>query len=159
MGMSTSAKLIYGYRLRTEEDGWLVKEVHGKDSPEYGLKLDWLGEDGDDFQDKAQDRLLAAAGFEDTGYEADPDAWRARRKEARARVAVTFEIGGYEFSDLFMSVATHCADLGETEQIDPADMLAAANEDADEKLRTALAVLGLTPTQEQPAWLLTACRG
>jgi hypothetical protein len=159
MGISTSAKLIYGYRLRNENDGWLVKEVHDDDSPEYGLKLDWLGEDDDDFQDKAEDRLLAAAGFEDTGYEEDPDAWRARRKEARARVAVTFEIGGYEFSDLFLSVATYKAYLGELAQVTPGGLLVQSGAVADDRLASALATLGLTPLQEQPAWLLTACRG
>lgn len=159
MGMSTSAKLIYGYRLRADEDGWQVKEVHPEDSDLYGLTLDWLGEDDDDFQGKAEERLMAAVGYEEGDYAADPDAWRQRRREAEAKIGVEFEAGGYEFGDLFLSAKKHSAYLGELEVVDPAVLAAEASPEADEKLRAALAVLGLTPTQEKPAWLLTACRG
>lgn len=158
MGMHVSAKLIYGYHLKNDDQGWLVREVHDEGSDEYGLKLDWLGED-DDFQSKAEDLLLAAAGFEDVGYDEDPDGWRTRSKEARARVAAVFVIGGYQYSDLFLAADQHRADIGETTEIDPANLLASAGDAADEELRSALELLGLTPVQEKPAWLLTACYG
>lgn len=159
MGMSTSAKLIYGYHLESQAEGWLVAEAHGPDSDDYGLNLPWLGEDSDDFQSKAEDRLREATGYEEGDYRADPDGWRARRREAAAKIGVKFEAGGYEFGDLFLAAVDYEADLGETKEIDPAAMLAAGAAEADEKLRAALAILGLTPTQEKPAWLLTACRG
>ncbi|WP_042400073.1 hypothetical protein [Streptacidiphilus carbonis] len=156
--MSTTAKLIYGYRLRADEDGWQVKEIHPKDSDLWGLNLDWLGED-DEFQDKAEERLMAAVGYEEGDFDADPDAWRQRRRDAEARIGVEFEHGGYQFGDLFLSAKKHSAYLGELTVIDPAVLAAEANAEADERLRAALAVLGLTPLEERPAWLLTACRG
>lgn len=158
MGMSSSAKLIYGYRLLADDEGWQVQEVHPDDSDDWGLNLDWLDNDNN-FDREAEARLLAAAGFEDRGYEDDPKGWRARKAEARARVGVEFVAGGYEFGDLFLSATVHRADVGELTVIDPAGLLATAGAEADERLRAALAVLGLTPTQGGPAWLLTACWG
>jgi hypothetical protein len=157
MGVSTSAKLIYGYRLKTDDE-WLVREKHDENSDLWGLKLDWLDDD-DDFQDKAEDRLLAAVGFEDSGYDTDPDGWRARRRAARQQVGVEFEYGGYELGDLLLAAKTYTIDLGEAKTIDPAELVTASGEKANTKLRWALEVLGLTPTQDGPAWLLTPCRG
>ncbi|MEY9842510.1 hypothetical protein [Streptacidiphilus sp. EB103A] len=157
MGTSTSAKLIYGYRLQSDNEGWLVQEALDENGEYDGLTLDWLEQDGD-FHSAAKDRLRAAVGYEEGDY-ADPQAWRARRNDANARVAVTFESSGYKYGDLFLAAAVHRTDLGDTEQIDPAAMSTAADEAANERLRFALGVLGLTPIQEKPAWLLTVCRG
>lgn len=157
MGVSTSAKLIYGYRLKTEDD-WLVKEIHGPDSDEWGLNLPWLVE-SDDFQDKAEERLREAVGYVEGDFNADPDGWRQRLREADAKVGVKFEAGGYEYGDLFLATKTYRADLGEVEAVTPGGLLVMSGPTANDRLRRALEVLGVTPLQESPAWLLTACRG
>ena len=120
MGVSTSAKLIYGYRQ--------------------------------------------AVGFEDSGYETDPEDWRRRLREAQAKVGVEFEYGGYEYGDLFLAASTVRVDLGDVKQIASGELLAveidrAGDGSAAVKLARALEVLGITPLQQSPAWLLTACRG
>jgi len=62
--------------------------------------------------------------------------------------------------DLLLVTKQIGAYLGNAEVIDPAILVAEGERgDADARLRSALAVLGLTPVQEQPAWLLTAYRG
>lgn len=159
MGVTTKAELSYGYRLRANGGEWLVKEVHPDDSDEYGLNLDWLSEDDEDeFEDKATERLLAAlADFTETDWRAD--GYFDRQREAKARLGVAFETTGWEGEDLLLVTKQYGAYLGEAEQIDPAALLAVSDDAAGERLRKALEVLGMTPLQERPTWLLTAYRG
>ncbi len=149
MGTSTSAKLIYGYHLKSEDDGWLVQPVDGKDDDDWDAIV----------SDAGEDRLRESVGFDGTGYEDDPEDWRARRRAADAKVGVTLEHGGYDFADLYLSARTYevyfsnkCA------AIDPAVLAAESGEDANRRLRRALRALGVTPIQEEPAWLLTGLR-
>ena len=157
MGTTTRAELSYGYRLQGNDGQWLVKEVHPEDSDEYGLNLDWL-DDEDSFDDMAMKRLLAAlAGFTETDWRAP--GYFDRKREAEARLGVAFGRTGWEADDLLLVTKQYGAYLGDAEEIDPAEMIAAAGAAADERLGQALEVLGMTPLQERPAWLLTAYRG
>lgn len=156
MGMITQGELSYGYRLQGSDGTWLVREVHPEDSDEWGLNVDWL-DDEDSFDRAAKDRLLASVGFTGADYQAD--GYYDRRTAAEERLGVKLERTGWEAEDLLLITRQFTAELGEAQAIDPAVLLAEVQGDADEKLRQALAVLGLTPLQEQPAWLLTAYRG
>ena len=157
MGTTIKAELSYGYRLQGGDGDWLVREVHPDDSDEWGLNLDWFNEDEDSFDEAAKRRLLASAGFTETDYNAD--GYYDRQRAAEDRLGVVLERTGYEANDLLLVTKQIGAYLGEAETIDPAVLAAEAGSEANERLRSALAVLGLTPTQEQPAWLLTAYRG
>jgi hypothetical protein len=159
MGTTIKAELSYGYRLQGDDGRWLVREVHPEDSDEWGLNLDWYeaDEDEDNFDDEAEKRLLASVGFTETDY--NVDGYFDRQRAAKSRLGVRLDRTGYEAGDLMLVTTQYGAYLGEAEPIDPAVLAAETSGPADERLRNALAVLGLTPLQEQPAWLLTAYRG
>lgn len=157
MGVTVKADLSYGYRLQGSDGQWLVREVHPEDADEYGLNLDWFDDDEDYFDGTAKRRLLASVGFTETDY--DVDGYFDRLNAAEERLGVQLERTGYEGEDLLLVTKQLGAYCGEAEEIDPAVLAAEASGEAGERLRNALAVLGLTPLQEQPAWLLTAYRG
>jgi hypothetical protein len=156
MGTTIKAELSYGYRLQGGDGEWFVREVHPDDSDLWGLNLDWL-DDEDAFDDVAEKRLLASVGFTETDYTAD--GYFERQDAAKVRLGVALERTGWEAGDLLLITKQIGAYCGEAEPVDPAVLAAEAGSDADARLRSALAVLGLTPVQEQPAWLLTAYRG
>lgn len=157
MGTTIKAELSYGYRLQGDDGQWLVREVHPDDSELWGLNLDWFDEDEDSFDEAAGRRLLASIGFTETDYTVD--GYFDRQRAAEAQLGVALERTGWEANDLLLVTKQIGAYLGEAEEIDPAVLAAEAGGDGNERLRSALAVLGLTPLQEQPAWLLTAYRG
>lgn len=158
MGTIIKAELSYGYRLQGGDGAWLVREVHPEDSDEWGLNVDWITEDDEDnFDEIAKLRLLASVGFTETDYHAD--GYYDRLRAAEARLGVELERTGWEFNDLLLVTRQIGAYLGEAEPVDPAVLAAEQASDACDRLRAALAVLGLTPLQEKPAWLLTARKG
>jgi hypothetical protein len=157
MGITIKAELSYGYRLQGDDGRWLVREVHPEDSDEWGLNLDWYDEAEGEFDDAAERRLLASVGFTETDYTVE--GYFDRRRAAKSQLGVRLDRTGYEAGDLMLVTTQFAAYLGEAEPIEPAMLVAETGGQADERLRNALAVLGLTPLQEQPAWLLTAYRG
>jgi hypothetical protein len=157
MGTITKAELSYGYRLFGDEQ-WLVREVHPEDSDDYGLNVDWLtADDEDDFDGIANRRLLASVGFTETDYQAD--GYYERLHAAEQRLGVQLERTGYEAADLLLITRQLGSYVGDVELVDPAVLAAEDASDAGDRLRAALAVLGLTPIQEQPRWLLTCYKG
>ncbi|MGX1301367.1 hypothetical protein RKD35_002855 [Streptomyces albogriseolus] len=132
MGRATDAILAYGYDLGGPDDTWHVQETN-----EYGVlnPRAWWNEEQDDptFLEAAQARL-AEAGV--TGVE--------------VRRHCTHTYGEY----LLVTTAT-VAHRGYPKTLDLDDLtrsqLAA---DWDDQLAAALAALGLTSTQDAPAWLL-----
>lgn len=157
MGTTIKAELSYGYRLQGSDGQWLVREVHPDDSDEWGLNLDWFDEDEGSFDEAAGRRLLASVDFTETDYTVD--GYFDRQRAAEGRLGVKLERTGYEAEDLLLVTKQIGAYVGEAETIDPDVLAAEAGGEADARLRSALAVLGLTPLQAQPAWLLTAYRG
>lgn len=154
MGVSTDGILAYGYNLGGDDSGWEVAQAD-----EYGgLTLDWLDED-DDFAAEAEKRLLAAAGFTETDWQVD--GYFAREKAAKEGLGVKFESycsGDYPLYVLAAKVIT--VSRGYVEHIDMTELVEAPNVHGwDDKLRGALEILGLTPKQESPRWLLCSYWG
>ena len=164
MGSSANGMLVYGYDLGGEDGEWKIREVG-----EYGaLKLSWYeepeGEDedseDDEFTEAAKRRLLVASGFTET-YEDGRDGYFARESEAEAALGVEFDSycsGDYPMWVLAAKVLTahqgHCDALDLVELSNPETLAG-----WDAKLTLALGVLGMTPVQEKPSWLLCSYWG
>lgn len=158
MGQSTNALLVYGYHLGGGDGGW---ELQGLG--EYGElpDLPWYNEEDEDLQGDAERHLLAQiAGFTET-WGPDNEGYHDREKEAKARLGVEFEThcsGSYPMYLLIAKGIT--AYRGDVELVDFTELTAEVQEkDADAKLRAALDVLGLTPKQERPGWMLCSYWG
>jgi hypothetical protein len=157
--MTIQAELHYGYNLGDPDNGsgWEFAEV----TDEYAETpaLPWWDEDGDSFGEQAMTQLLTAAGFTETDRRAD--GYHQRRRDAEERLGVEFENTGYEASRaLLVAKGTErTAYTSEVTELDPAAMAAAATEAMDGALAEALRVLGITPAQTKPAWLLTCYYG
>lgn len=161
MGMDPEGKLAYGYHLGGDETGWKVEQTTG----EYGgLSLDWLSEDEDGygFVDLAERRLRASTGFVEIPYrEPRPDDYYALSNAADAAVGVRIiRCGSPDFPAYVLCTKVYSVEWGDTKLLD-LDALAreAAEGGWDEKLRRALEVLGITPKQTAPGWLLCAFYG
>lgn len=144
MGVTIKAMLAYGYRLKTDDEGWLVHP----DSP-------GIGEEYDD--ETATNVLLTASGhpladLNTMGYH--------RRREALLELGVELAYSGYETSDLLLIAkgSLYEAQLSEATVVTPGGMVVQSGQTVDERLRWAVEELGLRPLQEAPAWLLTAYR-
>lgn len=161
MGMSAYGIVAYGYDLGGDESRWRVREAG-----EYGElpDLDWYDPEGDDdgdFESAAHRHLRAEiAGFTEQ-WMPGSDGYFDRVRAADARVAVRVESYGHHDFPQFLLVTTVIrVHWGETKELDFAAL--AAEPDAhgwDVTLSTALRALGLTPTQEQPRWLLCSSYG
>lgn len=159
MGQSTNAMLMYGYHLGSENSGW---ELQGLG--EYGElpTLDWYdpeNEDSDDFQSAAERKLMAEiAGFTEE-WSSGAEGYFDRERDAKARLGVEFDThcsGSYPMYVLATKVIT--VHRGDVKEIAPAQDLT-VQPDWDAKLRTALNVLGLNPTQQTARWLLCSYWG
>lgn len=159
MGQSTNGMLVYGYDLGSEEE-WKIREAG-----EYGElpELPWFdpdNEDGDGFQESAERHLLAQlADFTETDWRAD--GYFDRERAAKEQLGVEFDTycsGEYPMYLLATKVIT--VYRGDVEEI---DMEALAVEPEmngwDEKLNAAVQVLGITPTQGKPKWMLCSYWG
>ncbi len=159
MGTSTDAILAYGYNLGGGEDEWHIQEADG----EYGeWTSDWYDpedEDRDDFVTAAEQRLLVAAGFTQTDWQADGYFDRKREAEARVGVELDTHCSG-EYPLYFIAAHKITARRGYAKDIDFAELEAMRIEqDWDSKLTKALQVLGMTPKQERPGWFLVSYWG
>lgn len=159
MGNAASGILAYGFDLGSDESEWLVEEVD-----EYGgldvARFAWFNQDDDDdFVTQAGDHLLAASGFTETDWESE--GYFERERVAKDAVGVVFEShcsGDYPIYVLAAHVIT--VYQGHVKELNLAELAKdAAAGDWDRKLRGALQVLGLTPKQEKPAWLLCSYWG
>ncbi|MEU5608421.1 hypothetical protein AB0H03_06635 [Streptomyces sparsogenes] len=160
MGRSTNAVLAYGYDLGGSDE-WKIRE-----SGEYGElpNLAWYdpeNEDGDDFLEAAERRLLAEiAGFTET-WSGENEGYFEREREAKDRLGVKFDIycsGEYPMYLLAAHVTTVWR--GDIQVIDPARLAADPAEHGwDDKLQAALTALGITPTQDRARWLLCSYWG
>jgi hypothetical protein len=150
---SAQAILAYGYDLGGGEVEWKIEEAG-----EYGQwETDWW--DGYDFQGATEDRLLAAAGFTETDRRAE--GYYGRKREANARIGVEVDRHCSGDSPMYMLVAhTTGVEWGDARVLDFAELEAMRTaQDWDAKLKNALTVLGMTPKQAAPAWLLVSYWG
>ncbi len=159
MGITVKAELHYGYNLGdSETDGWQFAEVSDE---EYNgtPTMPWWDEDGDGLAGQAEKVLLAAVGFTETDWSAD--GYFDRQREAKARLGVAFEITGYEGGRTLIvaSGTERTAYSSEATEIDPAVLASTTTDAMDRQLADALRILGITPKQDKPAWLLTCYYG
>lgn len=154
MGMSSRARLAYGYALGGDEDsdGWLIEEAS-----EYGeWEPDWQGEDG--ITEAAEARMLASVGFTETDWEVD--GYFDRQRDAKARLGVKFVHHGGEWSCVVLATHETTVEWGEVAEIDFATLEQLQVEgDWNAKLAHAVKTLGITPKQASPRWLLVAAYG
>jgi len=147
MGTSTDGILAYGYNLGAE-DALNVREVN--DDGE--LNASWnVG--SDDLVEAATRALYASIpGLPDVEY-----GWECEAP-VKEHLGVWFE--SYCHVDYPMWILTTSVIRvyrGDVEEIDGAYLDTQPGDNGwNEKLAHALAVLGLTPTQEHPAWLLAS---
>lgn len=161
MGQSTNAMLVYGYHLGSGDGGWLVEGVG-----EYGElpDLPWLdedNEDGGDFQESAERRLLAEiAGFTET-WSSGGEGYHQREREAKGRLGVEFDTHCSGDYPMYLLIAKGITVYrGSAEALDLAALATEPEMSGwDEKLRAALTALGITPTQERAQWLLCSYWG
>jgi hypothetical protein len=157
VGSSSDGRLIYGYDL--DGESWAIEETG-----EYGeLALDWYDNDDEDspsFTDACLMRLLASIGITENPH---PGKYFDTEKLVKEHFGVEF-IG---FGDAVYGPGA-CA-LGtvdiwasgySTAIVDLADLAAAPEREGwDAKLQHACEVLGITPKQAKPAWILTSSYG
>lgn len=158
MGNSSSAYLMYGYSLGGDGE-WEIEETD-----EYGEididRVPWAAEneDGDcDIVEQAERRLLVATGFSETDWQVDG----YKRKRAVAKLGVAIE--SYCSGDYPMYVLTNTVLTAHQGHVTAIDFVELAKKVADggwdQKLAGALRVLGITPKQEAPKWLLCSYWG
>lgn len=154
MGTSTNAILAYGFNLG---EGNLIRETG-----EYGeVNLPWLSDDDGLFEAMQQRLLAEMAGFTETWETRVGDGYFKREEEAKARLGVQIV---HHCSDscpmIVLAVAETTAHRGEPV---PLDLAAYSQEPAangwDERLARAVEVLGMTPLQPRPQWLLCSWWG
>jgi hypothetical protein len=143
------AKLVYGVRLGGEGQ-WEFDEVDEDGEP----TVDWL--DADDFEEQVTTQVVTAPGL---GHATDDESndhqptWAAHEGVGLTVVTcsdadeVTYTLATYELSLFAGDLLT--LNLTDLEQLP-------ALHDWDRVLGEALQVLGLTPHQPQPNWILCA---
>lgn len=162
MGQSTNGILAYGYDLGSADSGFNVAEVG-----EYGeLNVPWFDSDSEETEDEEGETLDVTSAITRRLYESIPNAPVAkwdwdREKVVKETLGVWLE--AYCSGDYSMWIlTTHEITVyrGDTKVIDLAALdTQRAAESWDVKLAHALSVLGLTPTQEKPSWLLASYWG
>jgi hypothetical protein len=156
MGADSEAIIAYGYALGSSEAGWAIKGVDVLDD----FDPEWLSEDLD-FREGVEARLLAAVGFEETWATATAagttDGYWKRRTEAEQEVGVKL-IGCCSYDYPFWVLATRQEDVEwGAKPLDPAWLVATPDE--GERLKWALGVLGIEPTQDAPTFVLASMYG
>jgi hypothetical protein len=154
MGQSTNAVLAYGYDLGSD-DKWKIHETGEYDEP----VLPWYDEDSDEgFIEQAEARLLAAHGLTGTW---EDDGYYDRKEDAQERAGVEFESYCHsEYSMWLLATKVITVHRGDSKVLDlPALMAEPAEHGWDDKLRQACEVLGITPKQESPGWVLVSYWG
>lgn len=157
MGSSARAHLAYGYDLGSGED------FKAAERDEYGApKLPWLpvDEDGDsnyeDFGEAIEKQLLTAAGFTETDWRID--GYYERKREAEKRVGVELDYSGHADYAGWALIAIGSERSVEWDEVMVLDLDELEGQPVaegwDTKLRDALAVLGITPTQVRSKWLV-----
>jgi hypothetical protein len=138
-------------------------KLQGHDEYEE-LRLGWYDPAADDadFVAAAEDALRVAHGFTDVWVRgADNSAYSAGKKAADDAIGV--ELASYcsaDFPMFLIAAKVITVYRGRVQEIDwPALAQERVEQQWDDKLTAALSVLGLTPIQTSPAWLLVSYWG
>lgn len=151
MGTTTNGILAYGYDLGSGDE-WRVDGASV-------ARMEALADDDAGLTEAVEAALLAAVGFTETDWRADGYFDRKKAAEKRAGVEVEHHCHG-DYPMYLLSAHTITAYRGDVETVDFAALTAQAEaEEWDAKLSDALAVLGIKPKQERPAWLLVSYWG
>lgn len=151
MGTSTNAILAYGYELGGDNDGWKIAEA----GPYGELRLPWLTEDEldnaeFDFAEEVMLRLAREAGH-DVKYTSQAEEETGLRVESHCSA---------ECAEWLLAAKVITAYRGHPKNIDFAALERERVErDWDSKLERACQVLGITPTQGKPRWVLCSYWG
>lgn len=179
------ATLAYGYNIGGADGGWKIVEVdeHGgwnvpwlnpdinadtdsdtdsadiTDDVEHDCGLDLLDPDPDENVNPialAEQQLFASVGFTETDQ--DADGYRDRMLATIDRLGVGFEPYGTGDEPNYLFAAHVAGVCGHgLHEVDLTNLSALhAKSDWDDRLAKNLAVLGITPTQDKPRWLLVA---
>lgn len=170
MGMSSTAKLAYGFDLGGDEDGWNLPDLdYGQWRPP-GIAED--DEDEFDFAEWVEGKLLVDAGFTETDDE--DDGYFTRKRAARVQLGVeAISSGNYDYFR-YLLVAWSETGLGsDPTTIDFAELeRRRIEENWDGKLLNAARVLGMPKimvpskrwdeklvVEQRPHWMLTVFYG
>jgi hypothetical protein len=154
MTVATDALLVYGYDLGSIEE-WKVNQVD--DIGE--LSVPWYQPDTDDFSEVLCQHLLTFTPPGRPGGGGDADAGAdggAGETEVMARCGIELVLHcSLAVPRYVLSAKTITAARGELVTVDVAALaVERRREDWDGRLLRALDVLGLTPLQPRPVWLL-----
>lgn len=154
MGVSTNGILAYGFDLGGGDGDWKIQEAgeYGEWTPEWA--------NGEDTTVTcAEAKLLESVGFTETDWRAD--GYFNRQRNAEARVGVEFKSHCSDSCKMYVLAAcTVTAHRGSAQEIDFAALeQQRLAEDWDGKLKRACEVLGITPNQSEPKWLLVSYWG
>ncbi|MFG2845931.1 hypothetical protein ACGF12_22595 [Kitasatospora sp. NPDC048296] len=157
MGMGPTARLVYGYALGGDGDGWKVNQLDS-----YGaLSVDWFNSEDKDFAEAATTRLLASiVGFTETDWQIE--GYFGRKQDAEDLLGIEIVVNGScEYPRYCLAMKVCSVEWGETEAFDFVALTAqAASEGWSDRLRKAMDTLGLTTDQSRsPQWILTAYYG
>lgn len=160
MGTSPTGKLMYGYYLGNDER-WKVREAgeHGDE-----LVLPWydntVDTDGDlDFVAAAMRRMTAEIfGFTETDWEVE--GYHQRKSAAEEALGVEIE-HTWTWEYTYYVLAAHVVSSSDAPTPVDFDQLERDRIELrwDDRLQRALDALGITPTQDRPAWLLSSFYG
>lgn len=157
MGTSTDAKLIFGYHFGAEE-GLLLREAQESDSSPYGLlKTDWFdGNAGIDDDRESEDFFEAATKRLYDSIDGAPpaeDDWD-RQGVVKERLGVWFESHcSVDYPMYVLATKVYTACRGDADVVNLPELTDGIGE-WTARLAHALSVLGVTPTEERPEWLL-----
>jgi hypothetical protein len=149
MGSTASAHVAYGYDLGGKED------FLAEPRDEYGSPvLPWCN-DNSELTEQAEALLLKETGFSETWSDENPGYFQ-RLAAARQQVGVNFEFSGHADYCGWILIATgseRSVDWAKSMAVDP-DQVSRPHAEWDAKLAAALRVLGITPSQAGPRWLV-----
>lgn len=157
MGNSPSGILAYGYDLGGPEAGWKVTGAE-----KYGdYRFPWYSPEKDySWGEKAEELLLAELTGLTAKYEDNkPDEfYDARAREARKKLKVEIvTYGSYDYPGYILAVKPHLYVYDwEAKAIPQFDF---SYHESNQELDKALRVLGITPTQQDPQWILACMYG
>lgn len=155
MGTSTDAILAYGYNLGEWDK---IQETDRFGTPD----LPWMDDDSDDdYESQAMRSLLNASGFTETWETRTGDGYFAREEAATTALGVQLETYCSDNAPMHILAAkVVTVARGDCQVLDlPALMAEPVDQGWDDKLHRACEVLGITPTQERPGWVLVSYWG
>lgn len=157
MGTSTDAILAYGYDLGAEEN-LQAREAQESEGNPYGyLKTAWYDAENEEMDEGIVERMTRVLYEAIPGAPAVEYAWECE-DPVKEHYGVWFQSHcSGEYAMWILTTSVTRAYRGSPKPVDTFVLEREPVEEGwDGKLETALRVLGITPLQEKPAWLLAS---